>query len=75
MAGRKRKPCEWCEQEQFIQSAYDARNVSAQLEIYPDNCTMAIIIQGQSDDGELTHEESWDIPMNFCPNCGRRLGY
>ena len=22
MAGRKQKPCEWCEQEQFIQSAY-----------------------------------------------------
>lgn len=75
MAGRKQKPCEWCEQEHFIQSEQDARNVSATLEIYPDNCTMAVIIQGISDDGGLTHEESWDIPMNFCPNCGRRLGY
>ncbi len=75
MAGRKQKPCEWCEQDQFIQTDYNARNVSVQLEVYPDNGTMSILIQGLSDDGALTHEESWDVPMNFCPNCGRKLGW
>lgn len=26
-------------------------------------------------DGELTAEESLDIPLNFYPACGRKLGY
>ena len=73
MAGRKRKPCEFCEQEQIIQTDYDARNVSAQVEIYPDNCLLAFVVQGKSDDGELTHEQSFDIEMAFCPVCGRNL--
>lgn len=73
---RKRKPCEWCEGEQFIRLGTDeTRNVRADLEIYPDNCIMAFYVQGLSDDGELTAEESVDIPMNYCPACGRKLGY
>ena len=72
---RKRKPCEWCEQDQFISTDYDARNVSGQIEIYPDNGIISIIFQGMSDDGALTHEESFDIPMDYCPACGRKLGW
>ena len=75
MAGRKKKPCEWCEQEQIIQTEYGAPNVSGQLEVYPDNCLMAVCIQGLSDDGAMTHEETFDIPMYYCPNCGRKLGW
>ena len=75
MAGRKKKSCEWCESDLFFKTEYDAKNVSGQMEIYPNNCLIAVIFQGMSDDGELTHEESFDIPMNYCPNCGRKLGW
>ena len=68
----RKKPCEWCEREQIYKVA-EARNVSGQIEIYPDNCFMAFWVQGMNDDGELKAEESIDIPMNYCPNCGRKL--
>ena len=73
--GRKRTPCEWCDGDQIIRIAEEARNVSAGLEIYPDNCFMAFYVQGMNDDGELKAEESIDVPLNFCPSCGRKLGY
>ncbi len=73
---RRRKPCEWCESEQFFHLGDDnAKNVRADVEIYPDNGVIAFCVQGLSDDGELTAEESLDIPLNFCPACGRKLGY
>ena len=75
MAGRKQKPCEWCDQELIIRTDYDARNMSGTLELYPDQALMAVCLQGISDDGALTYEQSIDIPMNYCPNCGRKLGW
>lgn len=75
MAGRKQKSCEWCEGEQIFRTDYDARNVSGTLEIYPEQTLIAVWFQGMSDDGALTHEQSFDIPMNYCPNCGRKLGW
>ena len=70
---RKRTPCEWCEAERFFRLAENARNVQAGLEIYPDNGFLAFYVQSINDEGELKAEESMDIPMNFCPNCGRKL--
>lgn len=75
MAGRKQKPCEWCEQDQIFQTSIDARNSSGQVEIYPDNAFISIWFWGKSDDGEQTSEENMGIPMNYCPNCGRKLGW
>lgn len=75
MAGRKQKPCEWCETEQIFRTDYDARNVSGTLELYPEQTLISVWFQGMSDDGAMTYEESFDIPMNYCPNCGRKLGW
>lgn len=73
---RKKKPCEWCESEQIILVTEEyAKNADATLEIYPYNCFMGLNVQGRSDDGELTTEATLDIPMNYCPACGRKLGY
>lgn len=75
---RKRKPCWWCESEKFIQlvDTDKIKNVDACLEIYPDNEFMGIDIDGMSDDGELTFsDDRYEIPMHYCPNCGRKLGY
>lgn len=70
---RPKKPCEFCEQEQIWQTDYDARNVFGSVEIYPENFFIGVCFQGKSDDGEQTFEQSFDIPMNYCPNCGRKL--
>ena len=73
---RKKKPCEWCEAEQVIRVTDEyAKNTDATLEIYPDNCFMGLNVQGKSDDNEMTSEDTLDIPINYCPNCGRKLGY
>ena len=51
---RKKKPCEWCESEQFFHLGDDStKNVRADVEIYPDNGVIAFCVQGLSDDGEL----------------------
>lgn len=73
MARRKTTPCEFCEQEWF--QNVDMRNVSVAVEVYPENTHIAINIQGIDDDGGMTGEESLDIPMEYCPNCGRKLGW
>lgn len=75
MARKPKPPCEWCESEQFIHTEEDARNVHGQVEIYPENGFISVWFSGYDDDGGMTSEESIDLPMNFCPNCGRRLGY
>ena len=68
----RKKPCEWCGEDQIYQ-VVEAQNVSGQVEVYPDNGVIAFWVQGMNDDGELKTEESMDIPMNYCPNCGRKL--
>lgn len=75
MAGRKKKPCEWCEQEILIQTNGAAKNVQGNVEIYPDVGALAVYFFGIDDDGAQTHEESIHIPLNYCPNCGRKLGF
>ncbi len=70
---RKRTPCEFCETENFISDEY--RNCSIWIEFYPDNGHIAITVQGRSDDGEMTSEDDFEIPFEYCPKCGRKLGF
>ena len=58
MAGRKQKPCEWCETEQIFRTDYDARNVSGTLKIYPEQTFISVWFQGISDDGSMTSEDT-----------------
>ena len=72
----RKKPCEWCDGEKFIAlvDADKIKNVDACLEIYPDNGFMGIDIDGINDEGEITLSENrYEIPMHYCPNCGRKL--
>lgn len=73
MARRKTTPCEFCEKE-WLQGV-EMKNASVAVEVYPDNVHIAIVIQCIDDDGEMTGEESLDIPMEYCPKCGRKLGF
>ena len=69
----KKKPCEWCGSEQIITVAEGNGNVQASVEVYPDNYFIGVVVIGINDDGEMTGEHCIDIPMNYCPNCGRKL--
>ena len=72
---RKRTPCEWCNTEQFIRIAEGAQNVDAVLEIYPDNGLIGISVQAINDEGEVTAAQDINIPLHYCPNCGRKLDW
>lgn len=70
---RKRKPCDFCEGD-WINSE-DRKNVFFAIEAYPDNGIIGITIQGKDDDGETNSEDTFDIPFDWCPACGRKLGW
>ena len=74
MARRKKAiECEFCQEEWFDNR--ELPNASLAVEVYPNNTHIAIVIQSMTDDGEMNGEESTEIPMNYCPVCGRELGW
>ena len=70
---RRRKPCEFCERE-FVDTI-ELRNAQAQIQIYPDNCLVSFWVSSHTDDGELNGENDFSFEMNWCPVCGRKVGY
>ena len=69
----KKKPCEYCEDEQW--NCWEGKNGhQLNVEIYPDMGYIGISSYGNDENGEAD-ELIADIPMNYCPNCGRKLGY
>ena len=69
---RRTKPCEFCAEETF--GAPDVlRNAEVYLEVYPDVGHIAFTVFSKSDDGEVNGEAQYSLPMEYCPNCGRKL--
>lgn len=67
----KKKPCEFCEMEGNI--AEDAvNNLQLTIESYPYNNFIGICLTGL-DANEREVEINFEIPLNYCPNCGRKL--
>lgn len=66
---RKRKPCEFCENEQLYNEDLGAH--ALQIGFYPGHmisvCSAAPDASGET---ELIEAE---IPLNYCPACGRDL--
>lgn len=71
MAGRKRKPCDFCEDEWF-QSEEGKDGHQCVVEIYPVNNFIGITSFAVADNGE-TDEIPFTLEMNYCPACGRKL--
>ena len=70
--GRKRTPCEFCEDD-WATDYKDHRNgYCLWAEIYPFNNLISVIAQANDENGEMI-EDAIDIPMKYCPNCGRKL--
>ena len=67
---RKMIPCEYCSDD-FIRFDSDlGKNLT--LEVYPGHMIAAIAFFINPYD-EQTEQATADIPMNYCPNCGRKL--
>lgn len=72
MARRTTKPCSFCEDTWFSDYKEHRNGYCMWFEIYPFNNVIAAIAQANDEEGEMI-EDSLEIPMNFCPNCGRDL--
>lgn len=70
---RRRKPCEYCGDELFA-TPYKTHNNGYCLwaEFYPFNNVISVFAQANDENGFMI-EDYVDIPMNYCPNCGRKL--
>ena len=75
MSGRKRNPCEFCGDELCgTDTAYvEHRNgYCLWAEFYPFKNRIVVTAQANDEMGEMI-EDSIELPMNYCPNCGRKL--
>lgn len=70
MANRKR-PCEFCECE-IIESQAGNNGFQLSFESYPDNGCICVVGFAFDETGE-TQELMYEIEMNYCPKCGRKL--
>lgn len=67
----KKKPCEFCEMEDNI-AEDTVDNLQLSIESYPYNNFIGICLTGL-DTNEHEVEINFEIPLNYCPNCGRKL--
>lgn len=67
-----KKPCEWCEEDYTTDYVEHRNGYCLWAEIYPFNNVISVMAQANDDLGEMI-EDHIDIPMNYCPNCGRKL--
>ena len=70
MSKRPVKACEYCEADHW-DSEFVGRN-QVSVELYPETNFIAVTAFLQSNDDEI-QEVCFNIPMNYCPNCGRKL--
>ena len=71
MTRRNKEPCEYCEQDwTTIPSIEEDDRLT--LELYPGHIISASAIL-YNKGTEETFEACAEIPMNFCPACGRDL--
>lgn len=72
MAGRKKIPCEWCEDDSTTAYIEDRNGFCLWAEIYPFENVISCIAQANDENGEMI-ERYLALPMNYCPYCGRKL--
>ena len=66
----KKKPCEFCEVDQFIM--INGKDALMSIEFYPDNALFDVVTAAYGANGEPT-EVAWQETFEYCPKCGRKL--
>ena len=72
MAGRKRTPCDFCENENWDSEEGTGKH-QLYYEIYPENNVMYFTSYAENQETGETEELGIEIPLNYCPVCGRKL--
>ncbi len=69
---RKIKPCEFCAEDRwFTEDGHDGHQLY--IEVYPDSFSMAVTSFAVTETTGETEELMVPLPLNYCPNCGRKL--
>lgn len=69
---RRRKPCDFCEEEQFSDYIEHRNGYCLWYEFYPFNQNLTVICQAQDEEGQMI-EDAIVFDVNYCPVCGRDL--
>lgn len=69
----RKKPCDFCESE-IIESQEGNNGFQLAFESYPENLFMAVTGYAHDEVGEQ-QELQFEIEMNYCPKCGRKLDW
>lgn len=72
MAGRRKKPCEFCMENNFSDYVDHRNGYCIWYEFYPENGNLSFIAQANDEEGQLI-EDYITIQANYCPVCGRKL--
>lgn len=66
----RKKPCEFCEDDWW--ETQEDKGLQVHVEVYPFNNVIGVTAFANDEMGEVI-ERSISLPMNYCPNCGRKL--
>lgn len=69
---RRRKPCDFCEEDQYSDYIEHRNGYCLWYEFYPFNQNLTVICQAQDEEGQMI-EDAIVFDVNYCPVCGRDL--
>ena len=69
---RPKKPCDFCNGEYEADYVIARNGYCLWIEVYPLNNVISALAQANDEDGYMM-ENHIDIPMYYCPACGRKL--
>lgn len=69
---RRRKPCDFCEEDQYSDYKEHRNGYCLWYEFYPFNQNLTVICQAQDEEGQMI-EDAIVFDVNYCPVCGRDL--
>lgn len=71
---RRKKPCEFCESE-WRDSTEGSNGFQGEVEWYPDNGLFAVTAFANDESGESQEYNLVSVSFEYCPVCGRKVGY
>ena len=69
---RRRKPCDFCEDNNYGDYIEHRNGYCLWYEFYPFTQNLSVICQANDEEGNLI-EDAITFDVNFCPVCGRKL--
>lgn len=71
---RRTKTCEFCEAE-IVDTTEGRNRFSGSVEWYPDNGVFGVTAFAEDENGEVQEYELCSLVFEYCPMCGRKVGF